>query len=426
MESLNKLFSLKKVFPERKEASHQNQDSEIDEVQVRMTYFQTGYGASKQAEGKPLIFKACLENVYMSFEDQCRKLKVEQEKLKQPYIEDKLRQESELKNSETAMSINHDKLQVVEEKMEKIRYDIENVKSNPDKYGVTNTKQPHALFYIGLILLIPITIYLFVFYISATYSAFFKEFADDSLSAAIFDAQAFSNAMKAGILEGVLVVTIPSVFLGLGYIIHMVQKGKGIVNMLRVAALFVLTFLFDGLLAYQIEKKIYDFNKTLESAPYNLKIALGEAEFWMIIFAGFVVYIIWGLVFDLIMKEFENIDKIKGFIRSKQQELSRAEDTQTKITIECEAIKQRISAIRGKIEELQFKIDGFILNVKQYLLYHSQYKEGWFQAIAKELNFNSDKKHDIIQDCEDIANEHLKSLDLLKTNHQHIIYSRVS
>ena len=426
MEQLKKLFSLKKVLPDREEEAKKHQYDDSEEVQVRITYYQTGYGASKIASGQPLTFKSGLQDVYSSFEDQCRKLKEEQQKLKQPYIDNKLRQESELKNSETALSINQDKLDAVDAKIESIRHDIANVKSNPDQYGVTHTKQPHALFYIGLFLLIPITVYLFVFYISATYSAFFKTFSNDSLSAAIFDAQALTNAMKEGLLEGILVITIPSVFLGLGYIIHMVQKGKGFINMLRVAALFILTFLFDALLAYQIEKKIYDFNKTLESAPYNLKIALGEAEFWMIIFAGFVVYIIWGLVFDLIMKEFENIDKIKGFIRNKQQELLRTEEQKNKIVSDIEVIKQRISSIRGKIEELQNQIDGFILNVKQYLLYHNQYKQGWFQAINAELALPMDNKKALIQECENIANEHLDSLDLLNPAHQHIIYSKVS
>jgi hypothetical protein len=424
MEKLNKLFSLKKVLSDKKEET-QNID-QPDEVQVRITYYQTGFGASKQAEGKPSIFRACLDTVYHTYEDQCRKQKEEQQKIKQPYIEDKQRQESELNNARTALSINEDKLIDINEKVNEIKHDIENVKNNPQQYGITQTKQPHALFYIGLILLIPITIYLFVFYISATYSAFFKEFSNDKLSAAIFDAQAFSNAMQDGLLEGILVVTIPSVFLGLGYIIHMIQKGKGFTNLFRIAGLYILTFLFDGLLAFQIEKKIYDFNKTLESQPYNLKIALGEAEFWMIIFAGFVVYIIWGLVFDLVMKEFENIDKIKGFIRGKQQELIRVEEQKSKILVETESIKTRISAIKGTIEELQNKIDGFILNIKQYLLYYSQYKEGWFQAIARELNYNPEKRSEIIQECENISIEHLTKLNLISPNHQHVIYSRIS
>lgn len=426
MENLNRLFSIKKSSSDIAINTDLRQSIEVDEVQIRANYYQTGFGASQTAQGEPLVFRACLQRVYASFEDQCRKLEIEQDKLKQPFIEEKQRQESELKNCETALSINNDKLKTVNSAINQIKQDIEMVKSNPEIFDITTTKQPHALFYIGLLLLIPITVYLFVFYISASYSAFFKVFSDDALSSAIFDAQSLTNAMKEGILEGILILTIPTVFLGLGYIIHMVQKGKGFKNLIRVSALILMTFLFDGLLAYQIEKKIYEFNKTMESPPYNLNVAVAEAEFWMIIFAGFVVYIIWGLVFDLVMKEFENIDKIKGFIRNKKQELLTLEETKAKVIADSADIQQKASTIRGKVEELQCKIDGFILNVRQYLLYHSQYKEGWFQAISQALNFHPDVRQRLTKECEEIAHEHLVSLNLAQSDHQQIIYSRVS
>lgn len=423
MEAISKLFTLKQ---QNTQSSAVEIEATPDDVQVRMTYYQSGYGASQKAFGQAITLRACLQNVYSSFEEQCRKLKEEQQKLKVPYIEEKTRQESELRNAETALSIQQDKLHQHDLRIEMIKQDIETVKSNPERHGITETKRPHALFYIGLLLLVPITIYLFVFYISATYSALFKTFSDDSLSTAIFDAQALNNAMKEGWLEGVLVLTIPSVFLGLGYIIHMMQKGKGIKNILRLVALFIVTFLFDGLLAYQIEKKIYDFSKTPTTPPYNLKVALGEAEFWMIIFAGFVVYIIWGLMFDFVMKEYEDIDKIRAFVRNKQQELKRLYDARIGLAGDIENTKQLISTVKGRIEELQNKIDGFILNVKQYLHYHNQYIEGWFQAVNGELALPEARKNALLAECENVATEHLRSLDLIKPQHQHIIYSKVS
>jgi len=401
-------------------------EEEQDEQKVRITYYQSGYGAALKAMGSPLNFKACLENVYMSFEQQCREQEIQQKKLKQPYIDEKQRKQSELKNTEAAISIFDEKRQHISEQINTAKHDIEDVKHHPEKYGLTSTKKPQAQFYIGFLLLIPITIYLFVFYISATYSAFFKDFSNDSLTAAIFDAQALNNALKAGWLEGVLVLTIPSVFLGLGYVIHMVQKEKGIKNILRLIALFIVTFLFDALLAYQIEKKIYEFNKTLDSLPYNLQIALGEAEFWMIIFAGFVVYIIWGLVFDITMKEHENMDKINGFIKTKLEELKRLRTSKGEITEEINNLKKKGVEITGKIEELQTVIDGFVLNLKQYLLYHHQYKEGWFLAVSSEIALPLQKQNEILEQCESVSNEHLQKLNLINPDFQNVIYSKVS
>ncbi|MCA1918530.1 MAG: ABC transporter permease [Flavobacterium piscis] len=421
MKPLAQLFSLKKTEDSQIKTLDENED---DREQIRITYYQSGFAASIKATGKPIVLKACLQNLYMSFEDQCRKQKLEQDRLKQPYKEEQEKNRTELKKSEAAIGIYEKKEQDVNNEIDQIKTEIIEVKRNPDKYGIEDGKGLKAQFYIGLFLLLPITLYVLVFYISASYSAFFKEFANDSLTAAIFDANALTNSFKASWLEGVLVTTIPFVFMGLGYVIHMVQKGKGIKNIFRMIALFVTTFLFDALLAYQIEKKIYEFNKTTDSSPYNLNIALGEAEFWMIIFAGFVVYIIWGLVFDFVMKEFENIDKIRAFIRGKRENLIDLEKLKTDYVNKVNDFKQQIVTINGKISELQSKIDGFVFPVKEYLHYHHQYKEGWFQAINTEIALPKTKKTELLESCDLSSEEHLSKLNLVDPDFQHLVYSK--
>ncbi|MGE8342548.1 MAG: ABC transporter permease [Flavobacterium sp.] len=423
MKPLSQLFTLKKSEDASFKVLEENEE---DREQIRITYYQSGFAASVKATGKPIVLKACLQNLYMSFEDQCRKQKMEQDRLKQPYREEQEKNRTELKKSETAIAIFEKKEQDINENIDQIKNEIIEVKRNPDKYGIEEGKGLKAQFYIGLILLLPITLYVLVFYISASYSAFFKEFSNDSLTAAIFDADAFTNAFKASWLEGVLVTTIPFVFMGLGYVIHMVQKGKGIKNIFRLAALFAITFLFDSLLAYIIEKKIYEFNKTTESSPYNLNIALGEPEFWMIIFAGFVVYIIWGLVFDFVMKEFENIDKIRAFIRGRKENLLNLEKLKTDCINKINDFKQQVVTINGKISELQAKIDGFVFPVKEYLHYHHQYKEGWFQAIGTELALPYKEKEELLQSCELYSEEHLGRLNLVDPDFQHLIYSKIN
>ncbi|MFD1602592.1 ABC transporter permease [Flavobacterium artemisiae] len=421
MKTLSQLFSLKKT---EDSSSRIFEENEEDREQIRITYYQSGFAASVKATGKPIVLKACLQNLYMSFEDQCRKQKMEQDRLKQPYREEQEKNRTELKKSEAAIGIYEKKEQDTNDNIDQIKNEIIEVKRNPDKYGIEEGKGLKAQFYIGLILLLPITLYVLVFYISASYSAFFKEFSNDSLTAAIFDADAFTNAFKASWLEGVLVVTIPFVFMGLGYVIHMVQKGKGLKNIFRLISLFAITFLFDSLLAYIIEKKIYEFNKTTESSPYNLNIALGEPEFWMIIFAGFVVYIIWGLVFDFVMKEFENIDKIRAFIRGKKENILNLENLKTEYINKINDFKQQIVTINGKISELQSKIDGFVFPVKEYLHYHHQYKEGWFQAIGTELALPYKEKEELLQSCELYSEEHLSKLNLVDPDFQHLVYSK--
>ncbi|GEP52674.1 hypothetical protein FNO01nite_33460 [Flavobacterium noncentrifugens] len=418
MKSLQQLFSLKKLEEPALDAF---EDQEEDREQIRITYYQSGFAASVKATGKPIVLRACLQNLFSSFEDQCRKQKQEQEKLKQPYREEQEKERTELKKCEIAIGVYEKKDQDYSDSIDLKKQEMVEVKLNPDKY-IEDGKGQKAQLYIGAILLLPITLYLLVFYISASYSAFFKEFADDSLTAAIFDADALKNSLKASWLEGVLVVTIPFVFMGLGYVIHMVQKTKGLKNIFRMIALFITTFMFDALLAYQIEKKIYDFNKTLNSAPYDLKVALAEAEFWMIIFAGFVVYIIWGLVFDFVMKEYENLDKIRMFIRAKKEEIVNLDKLKATNTDKITDFKQQAATINGAISLLQSKIDGFVFPIKEYLNYHHQYKEGWYQAINTEIALAHREKEELLTHCESVSLEHLKELDLTQPEYQQVVY----
>ena len=298
------------------------------------------------------------------------------------------------------------------------------VKQNPETYGIDADKRPKAQFYIGLALLLPITIYLFVFYVSASYSSFFKDFETNSLTAAIFAPNALSNAIEDGWLEAVFVGTIPFVFMGLGYLVHMFQKSKGISSFLKLAALFLLTFFFDVILAYLIEKKIFDFERVLGES-FSPGIALQSVNFWGIIFAGFIVYIIWGLVFDFVMKEHENVDKIKVFIHAKKQEIKNLIINNEELASKLEDIKHELTSINGDISELQSKIDGFIFPVKEYLHYHYQYKEGWYQAINSELKFPQNQLNSIRDNCEEVAQKHLSDLNLVDVDFQQLVFSKI-
>ncbi len=377
-------------------------DTDEAREQVRVTYYQSGYGSSKKASGEPSTLKVGLHNLYNSFENLCRKQLNEQKLLKQPYKEQQERERAELKKRDTVRTITNDQLKNIVSAIDNHKFEMIDVKENPEKYGIDSDKRPKAQFYIGLFLLLPITIYLFVFYISASYSAFFKDFETDTLSAAIFDADALGKAISDGWLEAVFVGTIPFVFMGLGYLVHMFLKVKGWGGYFKVFALFVLTFIFDVILAYLIEKKIFLFDAVLGQV-FSPTDALQSVNFWGIIFAGFVVYIIWGLVFDFVMKEHENVDKIKGFILSKRESIKNAIQKKGEVETQLESVQQEIASINGRIAELQSKIDGFIFPVKQYLHYHYQYVEGWYQAINSELQFPIKQLDEIRSQCEVVA-----------------------
>ncbi len=400
--------TLKRIFALKNDTSKTaDKLPEEDTKKIKLTFFESGYGSSKQAQGNHMVFRACLEDVYMDYKGKCRKDKELQKELNKPYREEKGKQEIELKKRKTAKALLEESIKKDEEKILKFKNDIVEVRRNPEAYGLEVDKKPKAQFYLGLIVLIPITFYLLVFYISASFSAFFKNFDSNELTAAIFDGHALSKAIEDGWLEGVFVATIPFAFMGLGYLIHMFQKHRGWLPNLKIATLFVITFIFDAILAYQIEKKIYDIEKTLNSPPFDIKIAFTSAEFWGIIFAGFVVYVIWGLVFDFIMKEYDNFDKIKSFIRTKKDDIKNCELNISKLLKKLNPLKEEIAGIQAKIDDLQRIIDGFIFSNKHYLTYHTEYVKGWYLAITD--NFDGlERRNELLSLCKDEEAKHLE------------------
>ncbi len=392
---------------------------ENDTQTIKVTYFQRGFGDSKDSMGHPSSFAAGLADLYESYKEKCREADREQHLLKQPMVEEQNSLLTEIERKETFLELKKEEAKNLDEQVQRIESDIAEVKINPAKFGVKADKRPKAQFYIGLSVLLPITAYLVVFYMSASYSAFFKEFSTDALTAAIFDAQTYSKALRDGVMELIFVCTIPFAFMGLGYLIHMFQKSKAT---FKIIGLFLITFLFDAILAYQIEKKVYDFNRTLNSPDFNIEYAFQSVAFWGIIFAGFVVYIIWGLVFDFIMKEYDNLDRVQQHIKKLKEDKGHRLKRLEEIRISTNTVTEEITGLRGKARELQAKIDGFIFPKQKYLVLHTRYAKGWIKAILKEIALPATEKDQLIHACQEVEKAHLRKYSLGVDNAESILF----
>lgn len=364
--------------------------------ELKITYYQSGYGDSKNAMGSHEVLESSLHNLYEGYKEECRKHNEEQDELKKPVREKVNDLNNKIKGKSTLVDIKGDEVKILDEKINDLKDTRSQVDADPEKYGVDADKRPKAQFYIGLLVLLPITLYLIVFYVSASYSAFFKTFTTDQISEAIFDAQALSKAMKDGWLEFLFVLTMPFAFMGLGYLIHMFQKTKA---RLKIAGIVVITFVFDLILAYQIDKKTYEMNKTFDSEPFDLSYAVQSAQFWGIIFAGFVVYIIWGLVFDFIMAEYENFDKVKKFKESLTKQITQLDEQKDKVLKEISGLKHEIAELEGELDGLKAKLNGFIFPQRQYLVLHTEYMKGWLFAIMKEIALPHREQNMMVENC---------------------------
>nr|WP_321237554.1 hypothetical protein [uncultured Psychroserpens sp.] len=393
----------------------------------KLTYKEEGGKNSEDCSGNPHNLQSSLAALYQSFENKCKQDDFAQQQLKQPYL-------SEQKGKKTALLNKDEELNRLEKKVDDIDVEIDNlsqdcriVRTNPEDYLLDVDKKASAKFWIGISFLLPLAAYVFVFYISTSFSAFFREFDPGiSLFQGMFDPQALSKAYEAGWLELVFILFIPFIFFALGYLIHMFQEKRGLINKLKIAALFIITFLFDAILAYLIDEKLYNLNKTFESEVFNISTAFQSVSFWLIIFAGFVSYIVWGLVFDFVMKEHADRDKIKAFIRSKKEAILGKEKKLIKLKGQITHVEDEISKIKVRITELQNIIDGLILPVMNYKALSTEYLQGWQHFISSKLRMGSDEKDALLLECRGVYDKHIKTLEIDTDTYQNKVYTKTS
>lgn len=417
----------------------QQPSTEETEESRKRTYHETGFRDSSRNIGSPKALSVCLNAIYAKFQNEEKENVEKQNEIKKTYFNEQRNKETELKglavsqaNKEEQIERTNEKIKSVKDKIEVLKFEINDVAKNPEIYGVKATKGASTKFWIGLIILIPISLYLFTFYISTSYSAFFKTFNPNSnLMMNVLDPNAFSNAWNDGTLEGAFVTLIPFVFLGLGYLIHMFNENKSISNYFKTSILFLTTFIFDVILAYQIEEKIYNLNKTFDSPAFDLMIAFTKIQFWGIIFAGFVVYIIWGLVFDFIMKEHREKDKIKNEQLKKQKDILIHQEKITELEKQKENSiqelnnhKEQIAKTQGRILELQKIIDAVIIPTKEYMLFASEYMQGWITFIYEKLYVSKTEKQGLVDECIETYNQHLEKVGA-SDDTQNSVYSSV-
>ncbi|RDC54226.1 beta-carotene 15,15'-monooxygenase [Pedobacter chinensis] len=423
---IKNLFRLKPVTEssDEKDEVIKNQIGETEEARKR-TYHEAGFRDGSRNIGGSQALSICLDAIYAKFQNEEKELVEKQRQIKEPYINEQKNKETEIKaltvtkeNKEEQINRVNDNIRSVKDNIESLKFEINDLARDPEKYHINAKKGASTKFWIGMIILIPISLYLFTFYISTSYSAFFKTFDPDSnLMMNVLDPKAFDKAWEDGTLEGAFVTLIPFVFLGLGFLIHMFSESKSAINYIKIGILVLITFVFDAILAYQIEEKIYDMNKTFNSLPFDLPTAFTKIQFWGIIFAGFMVYVIWGLVFDFIMKEHKEKDKIKHEQQRRQKDIlihqeriSDLDKQKDAVILELNSIKELIAKSNGRISELQRIIDAVIIPTKEYVLYASEYVQGWITFISEKLFVSKTETQNLVKECIDVYKNHCEGV----------------
>lgn len=375
---------------------NENSSDQVEKP-IPENYENWGFNKASNLNGSHMGLLSCLARIR---EDHKRMVRLDlnkQNKLKEPYIDALNSQTEEIIHRELEIkNIKEEKIPNIKSKIEKLQNEIIAIKRDPTI--IMPDKMSKLSFVIGLLILAALTIYLFIFYSSASFSAFFKEFSLNEIGVAnsIFDPQAISIAYADGLTELILIISMPFVFIGLGFLIHKFQEQKGIAKYFKIAMLIIITFLFDAILAYEITEKIYNIkaeNSFQEMPEYNVDLALSSINFWLIIFAGFVVYIIWGFVFDFTMDAYDKINVVKQAIKGKESEIKILDNQLIVLDNNLSKLTEAINTLKLKCKELKVKIDGVIIDTAEFDKILHEFLGGWLHWMTanKKPQFHIDE-----------------------------------
>ena len=198
----------------------------------------------------------------------------------------------------------------------------------------------------------------------------------------------------------------PFVFIGLGFLIHKFQEQKGFSKFFKIGFLIIITFLFDAILAYEITEKIYNIkaeNSFQDMQEYNFDLAFSSVSFWLIIFAGFIVYLIWGFVFDFTIESYDKLNVVKQAIKAKHSEIEIYKEQLGENKNKISKLKEDINTLKLSCEELKGKIGGVIIDTTEFDKILHEFLVGWLRYMH-----GAGKTQPFINEATEKANNFIK------------------
>lgn len=308
-----------------------------------------------------------------------------------PNTQAQLKQQTEKKiaDLQTKDAQQNNNLNRIQSLIAKAKESIKNFEEEISQLKINSghkNKGANARMWIGMIILVPLTVYLFMFYSSTIYSAFFMGDESIELAKAMLNPAALQLAWAGGLQEFLFVLLMPMIFLGLGFLLHYYSSGKGIGGYLKAGLVVLITFIFDCILAYKIGESVYNYQSLTQLVampPYDFDIAAKDISFWAVIFCGFVAYIIWGLVFGLAYSAYEDSVSNQREIEAIKQKIHREEKNIKALGQQETDTKNDILSIQGEIKQLQSTlIRGGIFNADEIKVCISDFFTGWIGLMT--------------------------------------------
>lgn len=390
---------------------------ELGSVKVIKDLKTYGFQMASSSQASIPVLKANISKLYHNkiIDDENFFKKEEERKID---VKNKLNEEFDaITKLENDISIKQQECRQVENEITELKNKKEKINAG-DKAILGEIQPPDRIgYYIGIVILLFLTTYLFLFYTSAIYNSFVYDVKDasrasilhnTSIATTIFNPNAIVDAYNKSTFTFLFIITSPMIFLGLGYLIHKFNEKK---KYLYTALILLFTFFFDAVLAYAIVSEIYEAKYVTGMSgidkPWEFNMIYSQVPFYIILAAGFVIYIVWGVVLSFVINGHNNLNPIRSALNTINNQIK---DLRKKLTDLNENISQlqtekSIHQTNTKKLEADLKYEKF--NEQVFLHKVAEFMNGWHNWIVQGLPY---EKHVRQQEADTAKDEIIELL----------------
>jgi hypothetical protein len=335
-----------------------------------------GYEKSGHVKGDPEIYTSYLNRIlngdlvdekFSGLNEDVKPEKRDRLKKLEAKLEETTRQNEEInaqiKEKQDKVDVRREEMLDIRKKYEKDPEAMKRETFSPFKFGI------------NLFILLMLTGYLFFFYVSAAFRALYTDF--EGIAARLAAGMGTGSIMPkpAELAEALhynyLLFLVPFVFYAFGWAFHIILDLKHKYKFVFLGSLIGVTFFVDFLLAMLIHNNL-EYAKELMGI--TTKSWAGDPAFYMILFLGFIVYILWSILLDSLFREWAKraiLFNLKKIIKHLKDDIKAL---QLKLLPE--------EPIRFDIANLREDIGTVILgNLKSYI---DQFTTGWISYLSPQ------------------------------------------
>ena len=350
------------------------EDAKIIHHVDRVNLYDFGYEKSGNVKGDPDVYASYLSRILNGdlVEDPYKGFTNEEKKERLKFIKEF---EKELKKKEDGNAKIETEIKEKEKEIDKYRKELLQIRESraKDKEKLKRDSFSPVKFSLNLFILAMLSIYLFFFYVSATYKALYVDF--EGIAESLAQGEGTGSIMPgpaelaAALQYNYLLFVVPFVFFAFGWAFHIILESQHKFKLVFLSSLIGVTFVVDFLLAMIINNNTENA-KALMGLP---AIHWSESpSFYIILFLGFLVYIIWSILLDSLLREWvkgEVTGNLKKIIAHLQHDIKILKQKMADVAF----IKIQIANYR---EDLSTVMYG---NLKRYV---DQFSSGWLTYLA--------------------------------------------